>query len=57
MGLHRGYIGIMEKKMETTPSPKPILQYLRVIYGLFWDNGENGNYYLGFSVWGLGFGV
>ena len=31
------YIGIMEKKMETT-----------ILYGgLYWDNGkENGNYYI-----------
>ena len=25
-----------------------------VILGLYWDNGkENGNYYLGFRVWGI----
>ena len=31
----------MEKKMETT-----IIGYIRVILGLYWDNGkENGNYY------------
>ena len=35
-----------------------------VLQGLYWDNGkENGNYYLGFGVWGFrvsgfqGFGV
>ena len=32
------YIGIMEKKMETTGLS-------RVIWGLYWDNGkENGTY-------------
>ena len=26
--------------------------------GFYWDNGkENGNYYLGFRAWGLGFRV
>ena len=33
------YIGIMEKKMETT--------IYRVLLELYWDNGkENGNYYI-----------
>ena len=37
--LHRGYIGIMEKKMET-------IGIIGVILGLYyWENGkENGNY-------------
>ena len=44
----RGYIGIMEKKMETTR-----IGFIGYIMGLYWDNGkENGNYY---SI--LGFGV
>ena len=35
-GYIGGYIGIMEKKMETTI----------VYWGFHWDNGkENGNYY------------
>ena len=35
IGLHRGYLGIMEKKMETI-----------VYWRLYWDNGkEHGNYY------------
>ena len=39
-------MGIMEKKMGTT-----ITGYIRVILGLYGDNGkENGNYYLGFRV-------
>ena len=30
------------------------LKYIGVILGLYRDNGkENGNYYLGFRVWGL----
>ena len=34
------YIGVMEKKMETT------INRFRVILGLYWDDGkENGNYY------------
>ena len=33
--LYWGYIGVMEKKMET------------IILGLYWGNGkENGNYYI-----------
>ena len=32
--------------------------YIGAIWGLDWDNGkENGNYCLGFRVWGLGFSV
>ena len=43
LGLYRGYIGIMEKKMETTIVFRG---YIGVILGLYWDNGkENGNYY------------
>ena len=39
------YIGIMEKKMETT-GIIGIIKDLRV-YGLYKDNGkENGNYYI-----------
>ena len=31
---------------------------LRDIQGIYWDNGkENGNYYLGFRIYGLGFCV
>ena len=45
----RGYIGIMEKKMETT-GIIGIIQYIGIIgsiLGLYWDNGEeNGNYYI-----------
>ena len=45
--MPRCYIGIMEKKMETT-----IMGYIGILgyrLGLYWDNGkENGNYYLGF---------
>ena len=34
------------------------ISYIRYILGLYWDNGkENGNYYLGFRICGLGFGV
>ena len=43
--LYWGYIGIMEKKMETTIA---CWGYIRVILGLYGDNGkENGNYYNG----------
>ena len=46
--IYWGYIGIMEKKMETT-----IMGYIGYILGLYWDNGkENGSYYLGFRVSG-----
>ena len=39
------YIGIMEKKMETTG-----IKGVGIILGLYWDNGkENGNYY---NIWG-----
>ena len=48
--MYTGYIGIMEKKMETT-----IMGYIGIIMGyilgLYRDNGkENGNYYVGFRV-------
>ena len=45
LGLYMGYIGTMEKKMETLGPFKGIC---RVIYGLYRDNGkENGKYYDG----------
>ena len=45
----RGYTWIMEKTMETR-----FWVYLRVILGLYRDNGkDNGNYYLGLRVWGF----
>ena len=51
------YIGIMEKKMETTTMGYiGSIGYILGLYrgGLYKDNGkENGNYYLGFRVWGL----
>ena len=48
---YRGYIRIMEKKMETTIQGLGCRVDLRVILGLYWDNGEeNGNYYSGFRV-------
>ena len=32
--------------------------YLWNILGIYWDKGkENGSYYLGFRVWGLGFTI
>ena len=43
-----GYIGIVEKKMETTT-----MGYIRsigYILGSYWDNAKNGNYYLAFRV-------
>ena len=44
IGLHGGYFGIMENRMETT------IIY-RVILGLYWDNGkDNGTYHSGFRV-------
>ena len=46
LGLYRGYIGIMEKKMETTIMGL-YRDYIGYILGLYWDNGkENGNYYI-----------
>ena len=43
--VYWGYIGIMEKKMETT------IVYRGLYWGYIWDNGkENGNYY---SILGL----
>ena len=43
-----GYIGIMEKKMETLG---PFKGMCRVIYGLYRDNGkENGSYYIVIEV-------
>ena len=45
LGLYRGYLEIMEKKMETT------IVYWGYISGnreLYKDHGKNGNYYLGF---------
>ena len=40
----RGYIGIMEKKMETTIMGD--IGIIRYMLGRYWDNGEeNGNYY------------
>ena len=42
LGLYWGYIGVMEKKMETTVA---YWCNVRVILGLHWGNGkENGNY-------------
>ena len=42
-----GFMGIMEKKMETTTMGLGF----RVILGIYWDNGkENGSYY---SIQGL----
>ena len=38
IGSYRGYIGIMEKKMETT-----IMGFIGIIgymLGLYWDNGK-----------------
>ena len=66
-GTQGGYIGIMEKKTETTveglgfrDSGKEsgnyysIYIYIRVIQGVYWDNGkENGSYYNG-VIQGLG---
>ena len=52
------YVGIMEKKMETTGVIQGLYRgYMGVILGLYWayigDNGkENGNYY--FRGWRLG---
>ena len=47
-GLYWGYIGIMEKKMETTIVFRG---YIGIILGLYRDNGkEHGNYYVGFRV-------
>ena len=49
--LHRGYIGIMEKRTETTRDYRGYIGIIRVILGLYRDNGkENGNYY---SILGL----
>ena len=52
LGIYWGYIGIMEKNMETT-----IVVYLGMMglyWGTYWDNGkQNGNYYLGFKGLGL----
>ena len=32
--------------------------YTGVTYGIYWDDGDQHvNYYLGFRVYGLGFGV
>ena len=60
LGLYWGYIGIMEKRMETTGILGSIEGFfigvaiggnIRVILGLYWDNGkENGNYCSGFRV-------
>ena len=50
LGLYWGYIGRMEKKMETTIMGY-ILRLYRVILGLYWENGkENGNYYNGLYI-------
>ena len=50
LGLYWGYIGIMEKKMETTINGS-YRGHIEYIWGLYWDNGkENGSYYLGFRV-------
>ena len=55
-GLYWGYIGIMEKKMETTKTGGvcvclSIYIYIWIILGLYWDNGkENGNYQNGGCV-------
>ena len=55
-GSYWGYMGIMEKKVETTgiiwglyrDYRVHIRVYIRVLLGLYRDNGkENGNYYLG----------
>ena len=44
----KGYIGIMEKKMETT-----IVYWVYI--GVYWDSGkENGNYY---SILGIYWGI
>ena len=46
--LYSGFIGIMEKKMETTGIIGVIWGY---VLGLYRDNGrENGNYYTGFEM-------
>ena len=55
--VYWGYIGIMEKKMETTilglgfsDNGKENGNYYSIL-GLYRDNGkENGNYYIGFRV-------
>ena len=48
LGLYRGYIGIMEKKIEATGKIGISYGYIRIInhiLGLYWDTGkENGNY-------------
>ena len=44
-----GYIGIMEKKMETTIMGD--IGIIRYMLGIYWDNGEeNGNYYNAFDI-------
>ena len=52
---NRAYIGILEKKIETT-----IMGYIGIIgyiLGIYRDNGkENGNYYNG-VIEGLGFSI
>ena len=52
VGLYWGYIGIMEKKMETTVEALGFSDLLRaLILGLHRDNGkETGSYCLGFRV-------
>ena len=46
-GFDRGYVGIMEKKMETTRFYE---DYIGDALGLYRNNGtENGNYNLGLS--------
>ena len=49
--VYCGYIGRMEKKMETTE-----MGYMGYMLGLYWDNGkENRNYYNG--LYGVYVGV
>ena len=62
MGLYRGYIGIMEKKMETTVMENQMeknmeneMKYIGVILGLYrgyFGNGkENGNYAITLGIY------
>ena len=51
LGLYKGYIGIMEKKMETTIWGLRFRVHIGPFKGVIWvlrrDNGkENGNYYI-----------
>ena len=46
--IYWGYIGIMEKKTETTTYIGFHRGSIGFKLGLYWDNGkENGNYYTG----------